>query len=87
MGRSKKLLLFVGLVSLVSLALAVTAVPLSAQTIVNGSFETGDYTGWTLLETDQLISPRDPTFGTWGIVPSGSTISRDDEVFDFLTVY
>ena len=33
MGRSKKLLLFVGLVSLVSLTLMASAVPLSAQTI------------------------------------------------------
>jgi hypothetical protein len=49
----------------------------SAQ-FVNGSFEIGDYTGWTLLE-----SPPQPTFGTWGIATNGQTINPNESVFDF----
>lgn len=49
-----------------------------ATTLVNGSFETGDYTGWTLFESSGI-----PDFGTWGIASDGQTINPDDPVFDF----
>lgn len=45
--------------------------------IINGGFETGDYTGWTLLETSGV-----PSFGTWGIASNGQTINPGDSVFD-----
>lgn len=47
-------------------------------TVNNGSFETGDYTGWTLLE-----EPVSPACGTFGIVSDGQTIQPAEEVFDF----
>ncbi|HEV7558461.1 MAG TPA: choice-of-anchor D domain-containing protein, partial [Kofleriaceae bacterium] len=40
--------------------------------VENGSFETGDYTGWTLRGS------------TWGIAADGQTIQRGDNVFDFV---
>jgi len=47
---------------------------------VNGSFETGDYTGWTLFEGGFRVVPH---FGAWGIAENGQTINRFEEVFDF----
>lgn len=46
--------------------------------LVNGSFETGDYTGWTLFEDS-----GSPEYGTWGIASNGQTINPGDFVFDF----
>ena len=46
---------------------------------VNGSFETGDYTGWTLAEGP--YGP--PEWGTWGIAANGQTIAPGDTVFDY----
>jgi large repetitive protein len=46
--------------------------------VVNGSFETGDYSGWTLLE-----SPAPADFGTFAIVGDGQTIAPNEQVFDF----
>ena len=46
--------------------------------IVNGSFETADYTGWTLSEDSGITE-----FGTWGIATNGQTIAPLDLVFDF----
>ena len=45
---------------------------------VNGSFETANYAGWTLLET-----PPSPTSGTYGIASNGQTIQPGEAVFDF----
>lgn len=47
--------------------------------ITNGSFETGDYTGWTLWEGPNNV----PTFGTWGIATNGQTIAGGAGVFDY----
>ncbi len=46
--------------------------------VANGSFETGDYTGWTLQE-----QPTSPTSGTWGIATDGDVIQANQSVFDF----
>ena len=46
--------------------------------LVNGSFETGDYMGWTLFEDS-----GSPYYGTWGIASDGQTINWGDLVFDF----
>ncbi len=46
--------------------------------VTNGSFETGDYTGWTLEENS-----GQSTFGIWGIATNGQTINPGDSVFDF----
>ncbi|MCW5809024.1 MAG: choice-of-anchor D domain-containing protein, partial [Deltaproteobacteria bacterium] len=46
--------------------------------VVNGSFETGDYTGWTLAESSGV-----PSLGTWGIAGDGETIGSGATVFDF----
>jgi len=51
-----------------------------AQTIINGSFETGDYTGWTLFEGGAFTIP---SFGTWGIATNGQTIVPGEATFDF----
>jgi hypothetical protein len=50
----------------------------NAVALVNGSFETGDYTGWTLFESSGV-----PGWGTWGIASNGQTINPIDPVFDF----
>lgn len=50
----------------------------NAVALVNGSFETGDYTGWTLFESSGV-----PDWGTWGIASNGQTINPIDPVFDF----
>jgi len=67
------------------LALAACAAPAtSSETsalssfVTNGSFETGDYTGWTLSEDS-----GQPTFGTWGIAADGQTVAAGASVFDF----
>lgn len=50
----------------------------STTALVNGSFETGDYTGWTLFENSGV-----PISGTWGIASDGQTVNPEDLVFDF----
>ena len=60
-------------------AFAVVCVAGAAQAqINNGSFETGDYTGWTLFEDSGEAS-----LGTWGIAASGQTINPLELTFDF----
>src|SRR5262249_4220136 len=44
----------------------------------NGSFETGDFTGWTIVEDS-----GQPDWGTWGVVASGTTINPGDSVYDY----
>lgn len=46
--------------------------------LINGSFETGAYTGWTLSENS-----GSPDWGTWGIASSGQTINAYDSTYDF----
>ncbi len=56
---------------------------IAASPIVNGSFETGNYTGWTLSEIPAL-----PQNGTWGIATAGETINPGDSVYDYFdTIY
>lgn len=50
----------------------------SAQVITNGSFETGDYTGWTLTKT-----ANGNTYGTWAILQNGETVNQYQELYDF----
>jgi hypothetical protein len=64
-----------------AIALILAATPAGANStgiIANGSFETGDYTGWILLEDSGI-----PTHGTWGIAHSGETIHPGDSTYDF----
>jgi hypothetical protein len=49
----------------------------AAANAINGSFETGDYTGWTL----QKKGPA-PTAGTWAIIQNDEVIRRFQEIFD-----
>ncbi len=49
-----------------------------AETLVNGSFESGDYSGWVVLE-----GGTEPTWGTWGIVADGQTVAAGDELYDY----
>jgi hypothetical protein len=53
----------------------------AACNIVNGSFESGNYTGWTLLEL--FDGGHDAWCGTWGIASDGQTISCGDDTWDF----
>jgi hypothetical protein len=46
--------------------------------LVNGSFETVDYTGWTLSEDS-----GNPDYGTWGIIGIGEKIVYDQPTFDW----
>ena len=71
------LLLIVTILLLLSLIGPTTA--LAASPIVNGSFETGDYSGWTLWDGD----PTFDTTGTWGIATAGETITAGDSKYDF----
>lgn len=74
----KKILLTV--VSLIMmLAILSPATALAASPIINGSFETGDYTGWTLWEGPENL----PTNGTWGIARDGEVIDTNDYTHDF----
>jgi len=56
------------------------AYPPSNGQFVNGSFETGDYSGWTLWEGNNY---HNPLCGTWGIAEDGQTILRLQYVWDF----
>lgn len=53
--------------------------PPAPNAIVNGSFETGDYAGWTLLETPAGI----PDAGTFAVVRGGTTVQPQQTLFDF----
>jgi hypothetical protein len=61
------------------LALGISSHVGAESVLVNGSFETGDYSGWVLVEGEGAS----PTDGTSGITQDGMTIYRSDEVFDF----
>ncbi len=49
----------------------------AADVIINGSFETGDYSGWRLVEGEP------PHYGTWGIAQDAQTIDKGDVIYDF----
>ena len=49
--------------------------------IVNGSFETGDYTGWTLWEGGEVSYY--PDAGTWGIAQDGQVANAGDLLYDY----
>jgi ELWxxDGT repeat protein len=51
---------------------------LPTDSIVNGSFEMGDYTGWILLEDSGYAD-----LGTWGIAQDGDVINYGDITYDF----
>lgn len=74
----KILILIVTLILLMSLIGPATA--LAASPIVNGSFETGDYTGWTLWEGGPSTFPN---IGTWGIAANGEVINPGVSKFDY----
>lgn len=61
------------------LALGISSNVGAESVLVNGSFETGDYSGWVLVEGEGAS----PTDGTSGIAQDGMTIYRTDEVFDY----
>lgn len=63
---------------LLACLLVSTAVSTAHAGLINGSFETGDYTGWTLSENSGT-----PEYGTWGIASSGTTINPGDSTYDF----
>ena len=69
------------LACVVSLAACGDEVPTrtTAQSVrvSNGSFESGDFSGWTLLESSGVA-----TAGTIGIAVAGLTINQNDSVFD-----
>ena len=51
--------------------------------IANGSFEAGNYTGWTLSESLEPYYPSDPYAGTFGIAEDGQTISYGNSTYDY----
>ncbi|WP_242929066.1 LamG-like jellyroll fold domain-containing protein [Pontibacter vulgaris] len=57
-GQNVKLVLTNTNIQLYWLDILLDNVKIAGSTLVNGSFETGDYTGWTITETGS---------GTWGI--------------------
>ena len=73
----KKILILI-VTQILLMSLIGPATVLAASPIVNGSFETGDYTGWTLSEI-----PAWPQNGTWGIATAGETIEPGDSVYDY----
>lgn len=54
------------------------APPPSSTLLANGSFETGDYTSWTVFQDAQQ-----PDWNIWGIGDDGVTLHLGDTVFDF----
>jgi hypothetical protein len=44
------------------------ATPASAELIVNGGFETGDFNGWTVNDPDIFVSPDNPHTGKYAAV-------------------
>ncbi len=51
--------------------------------LTNGSFETGDYSAWTLSVVDACPGCYDS--GTWGVLASGTTLNYNDYVYDYFT--
>ena len=76
----KKILITVASVITFLAMLSPTTALAAAPVIINGSFETGDYTGWTLWEGNP---DNWPERGTWGIASDGEVINPDDSTYDF----
>jgi hypothetical protein len=77
MRTAKNKLIMAGILFL---ALGISSTDGRAEPVlVNGSFETGDYTGWVLREEGGLGA----TDGTWGITQDGQTVNRSGQVYDF----
>lgn len=66
------------ILSVLSIAVILGPVSQAKAGLVNGSFETGDYTGWTLIKDS-----GDPGDGTWGIAGTGQIIKINDKTWDF----
>jgi hypothetical protein len=77
--KMKNKWIVVSLIIILALSLGVTpAAANGSGMITNGSFETGDYSGWTLLEDSSY-----PDNGTWGIATTGQIIKPGDSTYDF----
>jgi len=50
-----------------------------SQDFINGSFETGDYTGWSLKRTE-----TNPNSGAFGIADNKTIIVPGDSIFDYV---
>lgn len=61
------------------LTLGISTAGEAEAVLVNGNFETGDYTGWSVVEGRDSL----PTDGTWGIARDGQTINHSDQIYDF----
>jgi len=76
----KKILITVASVIVFLALLSPTTALAASPVIINGSFETGDYTGWTLWEGKPDGWDQN---GTWGIAYDGETINPGDSTYDF----
>jgi cysteine-rich repeat protein len=65
--------------STVDIAHFACEIPPNVNVLDNGSFETGDYTGWTLVE-DNPVSPFN---GGYGLATAGTTFIDSQTFFDF----
>lgn len=68
----------------VALALLLSVAPtplLAADGLENGSFETGTYDGWTLLQASYNVMSSYPS--TWGIAMDLETVNSGDWVWDY----
>ncbi len=69
----------------------VAASPVSAGTVfVNGGFESGDYSGWTVSQTPEYwVDPSTGMLwdlrphGTWGICQHGEVLAFNGQAYDF----
>lgn len=78
--KMKKIFLII-ITVLMLMVLVAPSSALAASPIVNGSFETGDYSGWTLWEGQPYY--HWPQNGTWGIASNGQTINPGDTIYDY----
>jgi hypothetical protein len=76
----KKILITVTSVTMLMAVLSPATALAASPVIVNGSFETGNYTGWTLWEGNPEGWDK---FGTWGIAYDGQEINPSQQIWDF----
>jgi hypothetical protein len=80
----KKILITVTSVTMLLAILSPATIVLAASpVIVNGSFETGNYDGWTLWEGNNPYGQDWPECGTWGIAYDGEVIESGYVTYDF----